>query len=463
VLVAGTSCGETAVTLDRFGGLSAVESEATGHFRVEEIDGVWWFVTPEGHGFYSVGVTGFDPAGDFSPTLDRSPYHESILAQYGSEEAWAEVAQERFFRWGYNSVGGWTDPTLFGDRIPYMQVCGLSDGAPQIEGIGVGNPFAKPMRDYFDPTFARNAAALAEERCRACVDNPFCVGAYSDNELQFAKALRLPMSYVAAYATLPPNAPGKMALQAFLEERHAGDVDAFNIVWGTALSTFDEVQDLTSLPDDVQADSPERRADRLAFVREVSAQYHRIAHDALRALSSDLLILGSRFLAPELNRHALEGAAPYVDVISLNSYDLAPGFRAVLTMNGSDRDFLFQDDTYSDLATVYELTGKPIVITEWFYRLARDGTFPPGLPEVPDETARGEAYEHYITTVADLPFMLGTHWFQYQDQPQEGRGDGENQLIGLVDIRDEPHAGLVDRMTAVQPGLPARHAKSAGR
>jgi len=453
------SCGSTGVQLDRFGGLMSVRSEATGRFRVDLIDGVWWFITPEGHGFYSVGVTGFDPHGSFSPALGTDPYHDNVIAKYGTEEAWAEVAQRRFFAWGYNSVGGWTDPTLFAERIPYMEVCAMSGGAPEVQGVPA-NLFSKPMRDYFDPAFARSADERADMDCRDCAENPFCIGVYTDNEIQFSKSLRQPMSYVSAYATLPSGAPGKLALQAFFEERYAGDVAAFNATWGTSLGSFGDLQEVSSLPDDVAADSPSRLEDRLAFVTRVSEQYHRVVHDALRAVSPELLILGSRFLGPELSRRALEAAVPYVDVISINDYDLTPGYRSVLSQNGRDRDFLFQDDYFSDLTTVHELTGKPIVITEWFYRLAREGAFPPGLPEVPDEATRADSYEQYIRTIVDLPFMLGTHWFQYQDQPEEGRGDGENQVIGLVDIHDDPHA-IVERMAAVQPGLPARHARSA--
>jgi len=38
--------------------------------------------------------------------------------------------------------------------------------------------------------------------------------------------------------------------------------------------------------------------------------------------------------------------------------------------------------------------------------------------------------------MAELAFILGTHWFQYEEQPEVSRGDGENQVIGLVDIND---------------------------
>jgi len=59
-----------------------VRSQATGRFRVEQIDGVWWFITPEGNGMFSAAVTSLRPEGDFSPPINRAPYHDNILARY---------------------------------------------------------------------------------------------------------------------------------------------------------------------------------------------------------------------------------------------------------------------------------------------------------------------------------------------------------------------------------------------
>ena len=42
---------------DEYGGwASGPQLEATGSFRTEKVDGKWWFVTPSGHLFYSLGI-----------------------------------------------------------------------------------------------------------------------------------------------------------------------------------------------------------------------------------------------------------------------------------------------------------------------------------------------------------------------------------------------------------------------
>lgn len=40
----------------RFGGYAATRARATGFFRVEKVDGKWWFVDPDGHLFLSTGA-----------------------------------------------------------------------------------------------------------------------------------------------------------------------------------------------------------------------------------------------------------------------------------------------------------------------------------------------------------------------------------------------------------------------
>lgn len=41
---------------DQYGGWKQIKGEATGYFHVEELEGRWWFITPEGYGFIAVGM-----------------------------------------------------------------------------------------------------------------------------------------------------------------------------------------------------------------------------------------------------------------------------------------------------------------------------------------------------------------------------------------------------------------------
>jgi hypothetical protein len=53
-------------------------------------------------------------------------------------------------------------------------------------------------------------------------------------------------------------------------------------------------------------------------------------------------------------------------------------------------------------------------------------------------------YAHYLRSVANNPDFVGTHWFQYVDEPLTGRTlDGENGHVGFVTVADLPYKGLV--------------------
>ena len=56
--------------------------------------------------------------------------------------------------------------------------------------------------------------------------------------------------------------------------------------------------------------------------------------------------------------------------------------------------------------------------------------------------------------------MVGYHWFEYRDEPKEGRFDGENSNYGVVKIDFTPWEVLTARMTTVNAAIEARHAEA---
>ncbi|GAG37117.1 unnamed protein product, partial [marine sediment metagenome] len=54
----------------------------------------------------------------------------------------------------------------------------------------------------------------------------------------------------------------------------------------------------------------------------------------------------------------------------------------------------------------------------------------------------------------------GADWFQWNDEPPSGRGDGEDVNFGIVDIHDEPYEHMVEAIRETTPQLNYLHAKS---
>ncbi len=141
----------------------------------------------------------------------------------------------------------------------------------------------------------------------------------------------------------------------------------------------------------------------------------------------------------------MTAAGQFVDVVSFNNYGDQP--------------------PADQLDKLYRLTGKPVALTEFSFK-AQDSGLPntkgAGKP-LPTQRDRAEHFDRYVTALARMPFLVGYHWFEYGDEPAEGRFDGENSNYGLVNIQDEPWSVLVERMTQVNAQIEVEHRRSLGK
>ncbi len=83
---------------DAYGGWLKVKGKKTGFFHVEQIQGRWWLVTPEGNAFFSKGICNVS----YSPEADSSP------APPADTVAWAKTVSRQLRDWNFNTVGAWS-------------------------------------------------------------------------------------------------------------------------------------------------------------------------------------------------------------------------------------------------------------------------------------------------------------------------------------------------------------------
>jgi hypothetical protein len=67
-----------------------------------------------------------------------------------------------------------------------------------------------------------------------------------------------------------------------------------------------------------------------------------------------------------------------------------------------------------------------------------------GFPVVQTQHERSQALLNTLRSVATLPYVVGADWFQYYDEPAQGRADGEDYNFGLVDIDDRPYTEVTE-------------------
>ena len=64
--------------VSKYGGFLNKIVRATGFFRVEKIDNIWWIVDPEGYLFFSTGATGIGPRSEFARVQGREYIYKEL-------------------------------------------------------------------------------------------------------------------------------------------------------------------------------------------------------------------------------------------------------------------------------------------------------------------------------------------------------------------------------------------------
>lgn len=392
--------------VSKYGGFTDRKVKSTGFFRVEQIDGKWWFVDPEGFLFYSTGSTGIGPRSEFSrikgreyifkamppteeiaaamptanqpanqprPAQNQSFFTWNLYRRFGQNwyEKWMDFTVRRMDNWGLNTIANWSDANL-GSAKKKTYVATLRGWGIETGIMG--------MPDVYDPGYAKMVDEAAERQCAPKKNDPYLLGYFIGNEPAWPnRELELVNVVLKGDAT-----PMQTELKKFLEG----------------------------------GDTPELRKE---FVFKTYEKFISTINIAIKKHDPNHLNMGLRFggSAPE----AIVRASTGFDVFSFNSY----GY----TVNPAN------------IERFYGITGLPMIIGEFHFGVPGRG-LAPGLAQTISQEERGVAYRYYVENAAANPAIIGTHWFQWIDQPATGRNDGENYNIGFVDVTDRPYTELVN-------------------
>lgn len=428
---------------------------------VKTIDGRWFFVDPEGRPFLSKGVDHVTIAPDFIRETSRSPYKESALAKFGSVEKWREATARRLFELGFNTLGAWSDPELAkievdGQRLYHAVNLDFSEAYVAEKGAGAKGAWeAGIFPDTFDPVFQTVCDRVAREICPTFRDDRQLLGWFTDNELRWGPDWRSRTELLTDFLNLPADRPGRRGALNLLQKRYA-DFASFNRVWATPAKSWEEFEALPQITPPFERrelyfqnqqverernDADPRRAayvgDCEAFAGELAERYFQAATSAVRRVDPHHLIFGSRFAYVPADP-VIRAAERHVDVIAFNCYDEDP----------------------LPVIRRYEAFNKPVMLGEFSFR-GRDSGLPNTKgagPVVDTQEDRATRFEAFVRSGLQSPILVGYHWFQWSDQPEEGRFDGENSNYGIVNIEDVVYAPLADAMRRVNRDAARWHA-----
>lgn len=400
---------------------TGVTGTATGFFHVETIDGVDWVVDPSGRAVFLAGVDWCVSCGYPSRATGRRAYAETVSALYPSLDEWAATNCARLADWGFTFISVGSDKVMRHRLLPhadgrdaiYFSIKFCSDGDADHRIVPYcGKPGSFP--NVFSPDFERAAEDWAKMRCEGNVGDPWLVGYYLDNELDWAP--EGPYSLFDRVLALPESHTARKALSAFLAERGGGDAPS--------------------------------AIDRREFVALVAERYFSILCAAIRKSDPDHMILGCRFAgipeAPEI----AAACGRHCDIVSVNCYPL-------VDLDGGEVFVKRGGVKFADaFRAFHSAAGRPLLLTEWSFPALDSGlpcTVGAGQRFL-TQTERAKASEMLLRTVMALPFFVGHSFFSWLDDPADGITDAflENSNYGLVNDRDEPYAELTAMFKRVQ-------------
>jgi hypothetical protein len=381
--------------LCRYGGYVGTSAKATGFFRVEKADGRWWFVDPDGHLFLSMGADVIRPE-SATPAPGREAFFRAVppptllpAPRPDSEPGASFFTWNLLRRFGESWFSRWADFTF--RRMDAWGLNTVANWSDDRLWEAKRKPYVIPLAswltdvsylglpDVYSDEFARQADERARRQCAPRRDDPWLLGYFPANEPPFPQKELQTVELILA----GPRTATRAALEKWLA---AGDTE-------------------------------ERRKE---FVGDAFDRYVQVTSAAVRRHDPNHLNLGMRSggrpTAAEIR------AARAFDVYSVNIYDYeVPEAR---------------------VKEISELTGKPVLIGEFHFGTPGRG-LAASLVQVRDQAERGKAYRYYVENALAMPELVGTHYFQWADQPSTGRSDGENYNIGLVDVTDRPYPDLV--------------------
>ncbi len=393
-------------------------------FGVAREAGVAWLTLPGGPRFFSIGA---DTVNCGTEPVQADAY--SFQACYADRAAWAADTEARLRAWGFNTRGGWSDPTT-------------AMTLPLVPEIDLGRNSRLHWFDPFAPDALEKTIAKARELTATYKDNPAVIGYFTDNEVGWwnAPLFRWYLGNEWALYT-------KQFLWRMIFNHYQGK-------WDRLLADFVPGPDVASFEDLKRGRAelrlrPGGQGIRLIqkFTAACAGRYYELAYKAIKAADPGRLVMGDR-LPLYYNQDAVLASRGFLDVLSTNyNVDTPDGWVAPYYFEG-----------------LAKLTDAPVLISEFFFAADenRSGNINNGhLMHVKTQAERAVGAAAAVRNFAAFPNVVGIHWFQYYDEPSGGRGDGENFNMGLVDIRNQPYEGLVEALTRANAAVPAIHAASA--
>ncbi len=435
---------------DAHAGTTADPDLATGYVQVKQIDGVWWFIGPDGDKFVSLGVNHIEPH------LWLAPYNkEATLKRYGQDmvtaaglfnpqgkavERWIDRQIEICGDLHFNTFGKHTHETihsaLYKDRMYYIASLETAPLAGWQERNGNGprpDVFSADFKTFLDRRVRQVCAEHKDSRNLLgylYTDVPSWIMGKKDQNERDERTMIYP--WINAILPLGEASPGKQRWIEHLRTRYESPAAAAE-VWGLPMSptygvSWEKMARLQTWFE--PTDKGRAKTDMVAFMYVLAEQWYGMHHDAIRKYDPNHLILGDKNMVMWHYEWMMPAMKKYVDVVTIQAYGR-------WSVDGKTADRL------------YEELGKPIY--------NGDGSYSYVQPNQKDFGAKGwrtkaqsfeevaAFYEETLEGMMAKPYMIGWHHCGCLEQwdPAE-RGDSPMNENGFMDPFENYHTEWTD-------------------
>ena len=379
---------------NRYGGDGVSAGTKTGFFHVQELDGSWVIVDPDGCRFISKGIN--------SVKIGITPANKNAFSNKFSDEGdWSKRTVSDLNDAGFNTLGSWSHWRRFRNkdsRMPYTVIWNFMSGyGRKVGGLHQQSGHVGYPNDcifVFDKAFEKHCDETAQ-RLHQLEDDPFLLGYFSDNEMPWK------LQMLDRYLELKSSDEGYIAATDWLK---------------------DQGVNRTQITDQV----------REAFVEYAAEKYFRIVKQAIRKHDRNHMYLGCRFHGSALDLKPLfKAAKKHVDILSINWYwEWTPNVEKM--------------DNWKQWA------GRPFIISE-FYAKGMDsgmGNTSGAGWVVETQRDRGYFYQNFALGLLKHSNCVGWHWHRYMDNSPTAGQDPSNidSNKGIVTSSYAPHKNLISEM-----------------
>ena len=363
-------------SLDAFGGYSAIQREATGWFRIEEVNDRWLFITPAGHGYLALGAnhTGrYLKEAHQSTPLYKRLVGDSLRAQEAMHQAYRAA--------GLNAGEAYLphDPYLK-ERLPYI--------------AHFDYPGSKHAFDVFDDSVQTAFRQSLLPACRRLATDSLVLGvAFVDLPIWDSRR-------VDFYRSLPATAPGKVEYVRFLEDRYAGDVQRFNEAYGTQFTAFADLAAVTEWTLDTA--QPAVQEDDELFLGRIAAVLYPLLKGIVREGAPHHLFMGERYVLRMVPEPVLRVAGQHVDIFCTQALILSP-----------QRPPEWQVFQQAGFDSTFAIVQKPMLVIDWATPFSLDSTYVNDRGTIKREADAAEDVAQWVTSALERPYIIGVFKCQF--------------------------------------------------